>query len=77
MTQAILEHLLDAGCSETNAVMIEQLYQSGQLLDAIHQMKVVRCDLLEDLHQRQRRIDCLDVLIRNTEKEQKHTKQEE
>ena len=71
MTQAILEHLLDAGCSETNAVMIEHLYQSGQLLDAIHQMKVVRCDLLEDLHQRQRRIDCLDVLIRNTEKELK------
>ena len=77
MTQDILEHLLDAGCSETNAVMIEQLYQSGQLLDAIHQMKVVRCDLLEDLHQRQRRIECLDVLIRNTEKEQKQAKQED
>ena len=32
-------------------------------------MKVIRCDLMEALHQSQRRVDCLDYLIRKTEKE--------
>jgi len=32
-------------------------------------MKAFRCDLMDALHQSQRRVDCLDYLIRLTEKE--------
>ena len=66
-------NLLDAGCSEESAVMVERLCSEGRLYDALHQMRVIRCDLMEELHQSQRKVDCLDNLIRQTEKEIKST----
>ncbi len=67
--QAIKNHLIDAGCSEKSAEGVDRLYSAGRLGDALHQMKVIRCELIEELHQSQRKIDCLDYLIRQTEKE--------
>ena len=58
-----------AGCSDQSAAFVDRLVQAGRLSDALHEMKVIRCDLMEALHQSQRRVDCLDYLIRKTEKE--------
>lgn len=69
MKQAIKENLLDAGCAEASAQAVERLYRAGQLQDALRQMKVIRCNLMDELHKSQRRVDCLDYLIRQTEKE--------
>ena len=66
---AVKSNLLDAGCSDQSAAWVDQLVQAGRLSDALHEMKVIRCDLMEALHQSQRRVDCLDYLIRKTEKE--------
>ena len=73
MTQAVKENLQDAGCSEDSAQAVENLLRAGQLRDALRQMKVMRCDLMDELHQSQRKVDCLDYLIRQTEKEIKTT----
>ena len=73
MTQAVKENLIDAGCSEDSAQAVERLYRAGQLGDALRQMKVLRCGLMDQLHQSQRKVDCLDYLIRQTEKEIKTT----
>ena len=62
-------NLLDAGCNDESAAFVNQLVQAGRLSDALHEMKVIRCDLMDELHQSQRRVDCLDYLIRQTEKE--------
>ena len=67
--KAVKHNLLDAGCKEQTADFVEQLYLSGRLSDALHEMKAFRCDLMDALHQSQRRVDCLDYLIRLTEKE--------
>lgn len=67
--KAVKHNLLDAGCREQTAEFVEQLVQAGRLSDALHEMKAFRCDLMEALHQSQRRVDCLDYLIRQTEKE--------
>ena len=48
---------------------IEHLLDEEQFHDALHKMRVIRCDLMEELHRSQRRVDCLDFLIRQTEKE--------
>ena len=66
-------NLLDAGCNDESAVFVNQLVQAGRLSDALHEMKVIRCDLMDELHQSQRRVDCLDYLIRQTEKEIRST----
>ena len=67
--KAVKHNLLDAGCREQTADIVQQLYLAGRLSDALHEMKVFRCDLMEALHQSQRKVDCLDYLIRETEKE--------
>ena len=66
-------NLLDAGCNDESAAFVNQLVQAGRLSDALHEMKVTRCDLMDELHQSQRRVDCLDYLIRQTEKEIRST----
>ena len=65
----VMWNLMDAGCSYEAATAVDQLVKAGKLADAIHEMKVIRCDLIEELHQGQRKVDCLDFLIRQTEKE--------
>ena len=69
MTETVRNHLLDAGCPEKSANIVEQLCSDGRLNDALHQMKILRCALMEELHQSQRKVDCLDHLIRKMEKE--------
>ena len=73
MTETVRNHLLDAGCPEESAETVELLCSEGRLDDALHQMRILRCDLMEDLHQVQRKVDCLDQVIRQTEKEIKTT----
>ena len=73
MTETVRNHLLDAGCPEESAKIVARLCSDGKLDDALHQMKILRCDLMEELHQSQRKVDCLDHLIRQTEKEIKAT----
>ena len=68
-------NLMDAGCSNASAAAVDELYRAGRFLDALHEMKVIRCGLMEELHQSQRRVDCLDYLIRQTEKEIKNTRE--
>ena len=70
---ALIRNLLDAGCSDSCAASVARLVQAGRLSDALREMKVIRCDLMDELHQSQRRVDCLDYLIRQTEKEIKST----
>lgn len=73
MMQTVKENLLDAGCPEDSARAVERLYNAGQLDDALRRMKILRCDLMDQLHRSQRRVDCLDYLIRQTEKELEST----
>ena len=70
---AVKRNLLDAGCSDVSAAVVDQLVQAGRISDALHEMRVIRCNLMDELHQSQRRVDCLDYLIRQTEKQIKGT----
>lgn len=69
----VKHNLLDAGCSDEAAAFVDQLYQAGKISDALLKMKMIRCDLMDELHKSQRKVDCLDYLIRQTEKEIKMT----
>jgi hypothetical protein len=42
--------------------------KAGRLTEAKQQLRCLRCDLMEELHACQRRVDLLDWLIRETEK---------
>ncbi|MBR1711150.1 MAG: hypothetical protein IJ719_20370 [Clostridia bacterium] len=75
MMDTVRNHLMDAGCPEETANIVERLYGDGRLGDALHPMRILSCGLMEELHQSQRKVDCLDHLIRQTEKTIKATKE--
>ena len=64
--------LADAGCTSGESDVIVQLCMSGNMKEALHRMKKNRCSRMDELHETGRKVDLLDILIRQTEKEMKH-----
>ena len=65
------QNLSDAGCFGETAEDIIRMCEAGNIADALRMMKKDRCRLMDELHESGRKVDCLDFLIRNTEKEMK------
>lgn len=65
------QNLQDAGCSETVIQEIVRLSESGRVREALLKMRKDRCRLMDELHESGRKVDCMDYLIRQTEKEMK------
>lgn len=56
--------LTDAGCRPDAVEKAERLLAAGRTQDLIWYLRLRRCDLMEDLHESQKRVDCMDYLIR-------------
>ena len=63
------QNLSDAGCRGDRITEIMTLCERGHVPEAIQKMKSDRCRLIDELHECGRKIDHLDFLIRQTEKE--------
>ena len=61
------ECMTDAGCSEDTIERAERLFASGAYEDLIRCLRFCRCDALEKIHTKQRQLDRLDDLIRETQ----------
>ena len=64
--KTILTTLSDAGCGSEELLRAEQLYEAGDPGALIRFFRKCRCSRMEELHESQRRVDCLDFLIRRT-----------
>ncbi len=71
ITEQLIQGLSDAGCSAETARRIGSLYEAGSDDEVLHQMKMQRCALIDEMHESQRRVDRMDFLIRNQEKRMK------
>ncbi|MBP3736348.1 MAG: hypothetical protein J6I56_04945 [Lachnospiraceae bacterium] len=69
--EQLIQGLSDAGCNEETAQRIVALYESGSYDEVLHQMRVQRCALIDEMHESQRRVDRMDYLIRKQEKQMK------
>ena len=58
----------DAGCGEETIIKVCRMYADGQAKDAVKALRKHRCSLMEQMHESQRKIDCLDFLVRQMEK---------
>ena len=67
--QSIIQNLRDSGCGEETVTRIYGLYQAGLLDDAIRSLRSFRCGLIEELHESQSKVDCLDYLVHRLQKE--------
>ena len=65
--EKILINMCDAGCSYADIERVRSLYEAGLEDDIVRCLRRCRCDLMEELHKSQRRVDCIDHLIRAAE----------
>jgi hypothetical protein len=66
--EKILGGLSDAGCGSLDLKKAKLLYEAGDADALIRHFRKCRCDLMDELHKSQRKVDCMDYLIRQTEK---------
>ena len=64
----ILTNLSDAGCGDEEVKKARRLYEAGDKEALIRYFRKCRCSRMEELHESQRKVDCLDYLIRQTTK---------
>ena len=69
--------LTDIGCNPDRIDHLAELVEAGRLTEAKHRLRCLRCNLMEELHVCQRRVDQLDWLIRETERAHKGKEQED
>ena len=70
----LLVTLEDAGCEGDELAMARRLYAAGDPDALLRCLRRFRCNRMEELHRSQRKVDCLDHLIRQTMKEEKGTR---
>ena len=66
--EKILINLSDAGCGSEELEKARKLYEAGDTEALIRHLRKCRCIRMEELHECQRKVDCLDCLIRQTAK---------
>ena len=62
--EKILTNLSDAGCGSEELQKAKQLYEAGDTEGLIRYFRKCRCSRMDELHESQRKVDCLDYLIR-------------
>ena len=58
----------DIGVSRENAEYVASLLAYNRKDEAKQRLRILRCELMDELHACQKRVDQLDWLIRETEK---------
>lgn len=63
----IVENMDAACCSRDEIERVRALHEAGLDSEIVKCLRKCRCDLINELHDAQRRVDRLDHLIRSTE----------
>ena len=67
--QDLIHNLTDSGCDKETIDRICALCQAGNTEDAILCLRAFRCGLMDELHRSQARVDFLDYLVHQLQKE--------
>ena len=74
-SETMKSFLADTGVRQELIERAMQLYQSGQEAELVRFLKLQRCNMVEDMHECQRKFDRIDYLIRQT-KNNNHRKED-
>ena len=67
----LCQALADAGCGVDAAQGAARLLEAGRVDELVLHLRRCRCELVDAIHESQRRVDRIDRLIRQAEKERK------
>ena len=62
----IIEDMKAAGCGSADTDRVMRMHEAGMDEEILVCLRKCRCSMIEDLHEKQRKIDCMDRLIRRT-----------
>ena len=65
----MIDCLSDIGVDDEHKEMAKLFFESGQKSELIGYLKRCRCNLMDEMHESQRKVDRMDYLIRWAEKE--------
>lgn len=68
-TVKILEHLSDMGCDDKQIYFMKKMYEEGDTDTLLRDLRKCRCHLMDELHESQEKVDNMDFLIRQIQKE--------
>ncbi|WP_028044557.1 hypothetical protein [Candidatus Stoquefichus massiliensis] len=68
----IMRNLQDAGCNNEQIYCFMQYLENKDYKKQVHFLKCHRCILKEDMHEVQKKIDCLDYLLYSLKKEEQN-----
>ena len=61
--QAVIQNLKDAGCDKKTVAQFLAFGEEGNTQEQLKLLSVQRQQLLDRIHQEEKRIDCLDYLV--------------
>ncbi len=67
--KTLIDNLTDTGCSAEGITRAAALYEAKEADALVRHLRKCRCDLVEEMHNSQRRVDLMDYLIRQGQKE--------
>ncbi len=65
--ETIVENMDAVSCRREEIERVKALHEAGLDNEIVKCLKKCRCDLIDELHDAQRRVDRMDHLIRSTE----------
>ena len=68
-TVKILENLSDMGCDDKQKCFMKKMYEEGDTDTLLRDLRKCRCHLMDELHESQKKVDNMDFLIRQIQKE--------
>lgn len=64
--KAIIEDMKAAGCGSEDTDRVLRMHEAGMDEEILICLRKCRCSMLDELHERQRKIDRIDRVIRRT-----------
>ncbi len=64
--KTIIEDMKAAGCGSADTDRVMRMHEAGMDEEILICLRKCRCSMMEDLHERQKKIDHIDSLIRRT-----------
>ena len=68
-TVKILESLSDMGCDDKQICFMKKMYEEGDTDTLLRDLRKCRGHLMDELHVSQKKVDNMDFLIRQIQKE--------
>ena len=69
--ERLMQGLSDAGCDAAACTAIGSLFEAGNTREMLRRMRLQRCELVNEMHKSQRKVDRMDYLIHAQEKRMK------